>query len=440
MHKIKALLVGLLIGVVVLMIGTFLQDNEGVIDTLAAPNIEEILEPPPAGTFNVQIRALEVTQGVRGEIPWRTAPGDSLTLIMDGATHVADRRTVVRAYPWISLGANTLVPALTAQLWAYRDGELLPGSPISPMNAFLENIAPGRTQKELRSDASLSWNFVLPSEWIAANPLHEPFTLRFLIEANPAGPNHIAECQGCSVDNQIVLGEQTFVHVPPIKIKPYLVDHTFIDLDGNEVSYPGPTLEAFYKALETVHQLFPIADGEEGIAVLSPEYIAWYGAVRENGEHVFAESMIHQYLPGGVNQENDDGVYYLFLFSPSFDHRNQVNMLFEDAKTGLAWIGLPYLQAGARGYELVHELAHAIGLDHAGNQHGEASSDPDYPDDYGRVEANAYGFDVWAMQAIPPVSDHGATHDFMSYKRSQPNWVSIYTWKKLAHLLGQPGL
>jgi hypothetical protein len=308
------------------------------------------------------------------------------------------------------------------------------------VNAYLENIAPGRTLEELRSDASLSWNFVLPAEWTAADPDHKSFSLRLVVEVNPVGPDHVAECQGCNADNQIILGGQIFVHVPPIKIKPYLVDHIFTDLDGNEVSYPGPTVEQFYKALEAVHQLFPIGDGENGIVVLEPMHITWYGPLWADGKHIFAEAMIQQYLPGGINEQNDDGIYHAFLFSPSFDHRNQVNATFDGLKTGLAWIGKPYLQAGGRGYEVVHELAHAIGLDHAGNQHGETSSDPDYPDDTGRVEANAYGFDVWTMQAVPPASEYGATHDFMSYKRSRPNWVSIYNWKNLAHLLGQPGL
>jgi len=44
------------------------------------------------------------------------------------------------------------------------------------------------------------------------------------------------------------------------------------------------------------------------------------------------------------------------------------------------------------------------------------------------------------MEVIPPVSDQGSAHDFMSYDRSNPEWVSIYTWKTLAQLLGQPNL
>ena len=281
------------------------------------PTSYENLDPLPEGTFNVQIQALEVTQGVRGDIPSRTAPDDNLTLPPDGAIHIADRRTVVRAYPWINTGANAKVPPLSAQLWGYRDGVLLPGSPISPVNALLENISPDRELKELRGDASLSWNFLLPSAWTASDAEHKPFTLRFLVEVNPAGPDHIAECQDCASDNQIILEGQTFVHIPPITIKPYLVDHTFTNAEGDQVSYPGPTLVEFYKALNTVHRLFPIGDGENGIIVLEPEHITWNGPLKEDGKHVFAEAMIQQYLPGGSLENDHDGVFHIFLFSPS---------------------------------------------------------------------------------------------------------------------------
>jgi hypothetical protein len=44
------------------------------------------------------------------------------------------------------------------------------------------------------------------------------------------------------------------------------------------------------------------------------------------------------------------------------------------------------------------------------------------------------------MRAIPPVSENGETHDYMSYDKENPDWVSIYTWKAIGELLGQPDL
>jgi hypothetical protein len=96
---------------------------------------------PGPGTFNLQIQAVEVTQGVRGDIPTRITPEGALSLPPDGAVHVANRRTVVRVYPWVQDNANLTLPAVTAQLSAYRDGALLPGSSIFPLDHFLDNIS-----------------------------------------------------------------------------------------------------------------------------------------------------------------------------------------------------------------------------------------------------------------------------------------------------------
>ncbi len=157
--------------------------------------------PPPfqieEGTFNLQIQAIEVTQGVRGEIPTRVAPTGDLVLSPDGAVHIANRRTIVRAYPWVLSGSEAKVlPPVTARLWAYRDGELLPGSPISPDNYDLENISPDWDLEGMRGDAEKSWNFLLPPAWTASNPDHSSFTLRFVVEVNPAGPHQQAGVPG----------------------------------------------------------------------------------------------------------------------------------------------------------------------------------------------------------------------------------------------------
>ena len=125
------------------------QDSPSLVDEDLSISITQPMALETTGTFNVQIQALEVTQGVRGDIPSRTAPGENLTFPPDDVLHVADRHTVVRAYPWINTGANAKVPALSAQLWGYRDGILLPGSPISPVKAMLENISPDRELKDI---------------------------------------------------------------------------------------------------------------------------------------------------------------------------------------------------------------------------------------------------------------------------------------------------
>jgi hypothetical protein len=183
-----------------------------------------------------------------------------------------------------------------------------------------------------------------------------------------------------------------------------------------------------------------VGDIGQGLNILSPIDVEWQGLLYENKHHIFAEAMIDQYLPGGSLQGNQGGTIHLFVFSADGKHRFLVNYNQDGMRLALAWTGWPFAQSGARPLELVHELTHVIGLSHAGNGYGEATSNPDYPDPSGRVEPNAYGFDIWEMMAVPPSSEAGETHDYMSYNSSDPAWVSIYTWDAIGTLLGQPAL
>jgi hypothetical protein len=186
--------------------------------------------------------------------------------------------------------------------------------------------------------------------------------------------------------------------------------------------------------------MLPVGDFDRGLEVLPPTFIDWQGLLYSGGKHVFSEAMISKYLPSGTLKNSQDNVFYMFVFSPSPKHHYLMNHNSKGFRLGMAWTGKSYIQSGARGLDLLHELTHAIGLSHAGNKHGETTTNPDYSDEYGRVESNAFGFDIWEMQAIPPVSEQGETHDYMSYNRIDPTWVSLYTWQTIALLLGQPEL
>jgi hypothetical protein len=192
--------------------------------------------------------------------------------------------------------------------------------------------------------------------------------------------------------------------------------------------------------MRAVHAMLPVGDFGHGLNLFDPIDVEWQGLLYQNERHIFAEAMVAQHLPGGSLRGNQGGTLHLFLFSSDGKHRFLVNYNQDGMRLPLAWTGWPYAQSGARPLELVHELTHAIGLSHAGNGYGEVTSNPDYPDPSGRVEPNAYGFDVWRLQAISPHSPVGVTHDFMSYNSLDPAWVSIYTWETIANLLGQPDL
>jgi hypothetical protein len=173
---------------------------------------------------------------------------------------------------------------------------------------------------------------------------------------------------------------------------------------------------------------------------LPPINIAWRGPLHDGEKHVFAEAMIREYLPGGKLSDRRDNLIHVFLFSDASNHDFLTYNNSGGVWLGLAWTGKPYAQSAARARDLIHELTHAIGLSHAGIMNGEITSNPDYPDPSGRVEPDAYGFDIWEMRAVPPVSEDGETHDYMSYDKENSLWVSVYTWKAIGELLGQPGL
>lgn len=407
----------------------------GPVSQAESPSNPRPVQLPP-GTFDVQIVALEVTQGVRGDIPTRTAPNGDLVLPSDGAVHVANRRTVVRAYPWVEAGLDATVPPLSARLWAYQDGKLLPGSPIAAENPLLEGISADRSLKEMRSDAARSWNFLLPQAWVTLAAKEEPLDLRFVVKANPPGPDHRPECGGCENDNAVILEGQKFVYLPPLIIKPYFVDLIIPPGEDEAIIFSGPTPDEFQAALSAVYGLLPIGEAAWGVFVLPPTRVTWEGPLRRGDRHLFAEAMIRRYLPGGSLKGSQPGIYYLFLFTrlPYYRH------FPGDRGPSMAWLGKSYVQARTYAPSIVHELTHAIGLNHAGNGHGEVNwggFNPDYPDEKGRVEPNAYGFDLASMKAVPPDPYGQQTYDFMSYGPGA-KWVSVYTWENIARLLGQP--
>jgi hypothetical protein len=292
----------------------------------------------------------------------------------------------------------------------------------------------------MRSDADKSWNFTLPAEWTASNAEEDSFVLRFIVEVNPPGPDQVPECLGCSTDNQVILLDQKFVVVPLLVIQPYFVDHTVTETSGKPVTYPGPTADEFNRIVGVIHSMLPVGDIDRGLKILPPIQVEWQGLLYEHDQHVFAEAMIEQYLPGGELNDREDGIIHVFVFNATMRYWHIINQNSGGMRLGLAWTGKPYVQCGARADDLVHELTHAIGLSHAGTMNGETTANADYPDPSGRVEPDAYGFDIWEMRAVPPVSEDGETHDYMSYDKENPTWVSIYTWKAIGELLGQPGL
>ena len=135
-------------------------------------------EPSP-GRVDYQLIALEVTQAVRGNIPTRTPPDGPTTLPADDAVHVANRHTVVRAYPWVRTFSGGLIRPVTAYLQVQLpDGAWSPR--ISPTTSLLYPVA-GRSLVEMRGNAAQSFNFLLPRQYVRVG------TRSIRVMINPGG-------------------------------------------------------------------------------------------------------------------------------------------------------------------------------------------------------------------------------------------------------------
>jgi hypothetical protein len=385
--------------------------------------------PSPPAEFDVHARAVEVTQGIRGDIPQRTEDGD-LVLRTDLAVHVAGRRTVVRVYPWMEItrdGDRSGV-LFTARLHGTRGGSPLPGSPISPENRLV--FQGRRPLEEMRGNAATSWNFVLPASWV-----REAGSLSLTIEVNPEGAEHVLECAGCDRNNVAYLSGIRFTEVNGIEVFPFLVRYT----DSRGVT-TEPTLRQMVTQLDWLWRAWPLPDF--GMYLHWPRVVSYSGPLDDFGAGSFPFSTWSQftYMPcvgPRVSSPTEEGCYYPAGTMYGFILPNEVV-----GCSGMAWYGWPWSESGSGcGPTIAQEFAHTVPLLHAGNSHGEAAGggfDAAYPGPHGELEATAYGFDVVALRAIAPGSPTGGhTHDFMSYGGAT-QWVSLYTWQNLARFLGAP--
>jgi hypothetical protein len=407
----------------------FAEDHVTINFIPPTPTVTPTARPTPRPTpFSLSVHAIEVTQGVRGDLPSRTPDGD-LVLPTDDWIHVANRKTVVRVYPWLEFADRLSVP-VAARLYGSRGGVALPGSPIAPV-APVSLIDRTWFLGDLRSNAARSWNFVLPSSWTTAGAID----LR--VELNPAGSSHVDEC-GAGVrvpsgsrcfgadDNTADLRGVRFQDTNGIVFRVLLSQNHRADTEGDAASTGlTPSFADLASTLDWLWKTYPISD--LGISMPSirgvaadclgvsgdcDELATAHAVARADVARLGIASGSRTLFPIVVNRDTGRGC------------------------AGRAGLPNPVYWQGACGNTLAQETLHAgAAINHAGNGHGEATNggfNPAYPDMHGAIERNAYGFDLLALQAISPTTtcDTGHRHDFMSYGCSP--WVSMYTWEAIA--------
>ncbi len=378
--------------------------------------------------FDVQTRGIEVTQGVRQDIPTRKLNAGSFILVPESTVHVANRRTVVRVYPGFDIAPSAPDDvAVVATLTAY-DGPSLLGT-LTQTRA----LAVRRTLTERRSSPQHGVQFTLPSEWVALPSSTPSRSLRF--EASFSSPG---EAPGFDTNNGASLYGVDFEHVEGIpgtpdgaafQLRPHFVTQRFETAPGDSTVLFANPFELLPNVLASVQDHMPLADGRQGIRLRGIRFGTFYGPTDLDGMNLFADWSVRRYLPGATMWGQPDNLYYGMFFKPAIC-------------AGYSWIGSAYLQAYAcpPPYTTVaHELTHAIGSEHAGDGHGEGDGggfDPSYPDGHGRVEPNTFGYNVYRGLAYPPVTANPPEyrrHDYMSY--GPDAFVSAYTWNRVAENL-----
>ncbi len=379
----------------------------------------------PAPTFDVQPQAIEVTQGIRQDIPNRSVTGD-LVLSSDNWTHVAGRRTIVRVYPLLETGPTTQVTAL---LYGQRDGVELPGSPLQPQRKYV--IPRTFTLEEKRRDVSKSWVFILPESWT------EEGSLSLTARVNPTGPDYVRECPGCDDDNTAYLSGVEFEQLQTKEIWVQIIRTNWFWRDETgAIVNDMAELEEIFNMLLFWQKTWPI---DESLMRLYPirQFRISHGDAEPPIEdppnwdnNVFHDVFGHLYAPPSGRNDRPAFSTDPYIYVPTvFDPDSAII-----GCSGVAGIGYPPLFHTGACWAATQEAGHSIGLNHASNAHGERSGgpvDPSYPGDHGQIEEDAFGFDIYSLEVVPPDSsceDH--THDFMSYGCAK-RWTSVYTWNKI---------
>lgn len=403
--------------------------DQGDLEQKATTRFTTVSDELADDEFNIQIQAIEVTQGLRGDIPARVPPGGSFFLPNDLGTHVANRRTVVRVYPWMEIGAG-------APVAQYIHGELLVQRGASITGPYFARCWANadKTLEEMRGDPRYSLEFDLPADVVALSASEASFTLDFspeitLVEGatETTTSDNVAELFGVDFEHVGLTNNYAF------RFRPFLVENTAIYGGGVEITTTA-TISDMLTSVRSIHEILPIADGSRGLRLYPWRFVVYDGQLVVDGEERFETAMIRRFLPTGRLDGNPQNDYYAFLFETT-------------TCNGHAYLDTPFFRAnscGAPNYTVAHELTHAIWQPHAGNGHGEAGGggyDSLYPGTHGQVENEAFGYDVFNDIAYPPwgpTMPENQRHDFMSYGKDY--WISRYSWDAAAADLGSPAI
>ncbi len=366
-----------------------------------------------------------------------SAAGLDVTQAVLDSRLVAGRRTVARLYATPAGGAANNV---RAELRGFRDGVELAGSPLSPWGPDELDLDPADGLADRQNDQDKSWDFVLPGSW---RNTRGSIDLVAVIDPD----NDLEECDLCE-DNNVLERAASFSEGAELRVRPVKV--SFLE-DGTRRE---PTDDEIEFALEGIKRAYPYGT----LTILSTRSLRSsvdLGSDFDDGTDDILEEVYDEFTCYDSDVNEFDDIFGWLWDQIAGCSWSTYNIGFLDMMSGgtcpggLAYVPSPGCISEVNPWVAAQELAHCVGLEHAGNSHGEDDGggfDPGYP--YAHGGTGEVGFDTQAMVAIPTQEsfpagspdlsdtcrqcDLGAdachTHDFMSYGDG-PSWISDYTWR-----------
>jgi hypothetical protein len=306
---------------------------------------------------------------------------------------VTDRPAVLRVLAKTS--DSTPTPGIRTSLSAYRDGSLLPGSPLISEPGEVP-VTPSRAW------LNTTYNFLLPPNWLTGS-----VTFEVHLDSSSA----LFETDESNNTSSLTV---TFGEVPPIYLK-FVPINYFHDTGSGYKLYPAPQKDHMS---DDLMDLFPVP----GVNVSLHSPINFYGDLRS--EYYWEDLLNKITALKKSSQAPDSEVWYGAIPIEDYDG----GTWFYGGIAGVGWIGFResiglYDSADGRingGNVAAHEVGHNFGRFHA--PCGVPTADYAYPYSDGRI--GQYGFDVSDFTPILY-----SVKDFMSY--CDPNWISDYNYKGL---------
>ena len=411
--------------------------------------------PSPLNLYALGIEVTQATQGKGTEDGLQTrgvARADAVqpSLVYDGGTLIAGKRTVVRAYAEAE-GAVAAFAGAYARLRVRRGGEvteLFSGDIVlDPADDVFDgpSLDVDRTLFNKRGRVRGSWDFVLPYAVTAAGSI-----ARLELVVNPSGTGSIAECSGCNDQANVLRVEDVpFRESRPLRVRPFHYE------SGSHSPADGAELTTF---CETFSRWMPVADGcGLGLGIdLRPPLSVDLTSIDELG--VAAPNVIEvennvcsmMSVDRDASSSSFEGPTLYYGLLPA-----SLATTGPDA-FGSSVDGHPHLKACAAGPELApgatsdrtaivsQEVAHGFlhadisGLGHVawhacgGRAAYQLPSFPTYNDPSGSALPPAsigqFGLDTWSGQLYSPET----AIDFLGSGYCDGTaWISPYTWELL---------